>query len=306
MKETWFSIAGMSFQFISHGVAAEYLFDELPGLLTGFLITKKKAVDAVCHVHFDHEKTYRQRFDSQANIIRRQDAYSTDMVIGRMEEIFFPFPKNYSEAIGFLNGCLIFDDRINRGAIYVFSSDGANQFVGTLLKLLFVFTSMVMVNRGRIMVHGTGIKRRNRGGGYLFLGNSGAGKSTIAALSSGDAVLSDDATVIEVVGDACRIHATPFRQVDIAREPRKRLYMQQEKLDKILFLQQSSATYIQPREQRMAFTELLTKHVHSFEVMGESLKRQAFHLCHAVFAKTPAYDLFFRKDPGFWELVLTR
>jgi extradiol dioxygenase family protein len=51
MKEAWFSIAGVSFDFISHGVAAEYLFDELQGLLTGFLISKKKAADAVCLVH---------------------------------------------------------------------------------------------------------------------------------------------------------------------------------------------------------------------------------------------------------------
>ena len=51
MKESWFSIAGVSFDFISHGAAAEGLFDELPGPLPGFLISKK-AADTVCLVHF--------------------------------------------------------------------------------------------------------------------------------------------------------------------------------------------------------------------------------------------------------------
>ena len=306
MKEAWFSIAGVSFDFISHGAAAEYLFDELQGLLPGFLISKKKAADAVCLVHFDNEQTYLQRFDSEPHLIRSEDSRSNEAIFARMGKIPFSPLKNSSEAIGFLNGCLIFDDHANRGLIYIFCSDAANHFVGTLLKLLFVFTCLVMVNRGRLMVHGAGIKKRTGKGGYLFLGTSGAGKSTVAALSSGDIVLTDDATVIEVAGGACHIHATPFRQVGSERGPRKRMYLQQEKLDKLLFLHQSEATSIQPREQRNAFTELLKEHLHCFEVMGEPLKRQAFYLCRAVCEMTPAYDLFFRNDPGFWELVVAK
>ncbi|MCX5829540.1 MAG: hypothetical protein NTV58_16325 [Deltaproteobacteria bacterium] len=306
MKEAWFSIAGVNFDFISHGAAAEYLFDELPGLLSGFLISKKKTPDAVCLVHFDHELTYLQRFDSEPHLIRREDSNINEAIFARIDKITFSSLKNYSEAIGFLNGCLIFDDRTNRGLIYIFCSDEANHFVGTLLKLLFVFTCLVMVNRGRLMVHGAGIKKRKGRGGYLFLGTSGTGKSTVAALSSGDIVLSDDATVIEDAGDACHIHATPFRQVGGDQPSPKRLYLQQEKLDKLLFLHQSAMTSIQSREQRNAFTELLKEHLHCFEVMGEPLKRQAFYLCRDVCEMTAAYDLFFRKDPGFWELVVAK
>ena len=306
MKEAWFSIAGVNFDFISHGAAAEYLFDELQGLLPGFLISKKKAADAVCLVHFDHELTYLQRFDSEPHLIRSEDSRSNEAIFARMGKIPFSPLKNSSEAIGFLNGCLIFDDLANRGLIYIFCSDAANHFVGTLLKLLFVFTCLVMVNRGRLMVHGAGIKKRKERGGYLFLGKSGAGKSAVAALSSGDNVLSDDATVIEVSGGACHIHATPFRQVENVQPSPKRMYLEQEKLDKVLFLHQSAATSIQPREQRNAFTELLTRHLHCFEVMGEPLKRQAFYLCRAVCEMTPAYDLFFHKDPRFWELVVAK
>ena len=306
MKEAWFSIAGVSFDFISHGVAAEYLFDKLQGLLPGFLISKKKAADAVCLVHFDHEQKYPLRFHSEPHLIRSEDSKSNEAIFARMEKIPFAPLENSSEAIGFLNGCLIFDGLANRGLIYIFCSEGANHFVGTLLKLLFVFACLVMVNRGRLMVHGAGVKKRKGRGGYLFLGNSGAGKSTVAALSSGDVVLSDDATVIEAAGGACHIHATPFRQVGSEMGSRKRLYLQQEKLEKVLFLHQSVVTSIQPREQRNAFTELLKEHLHCFEVMGEPLKRQAFYLCRAVCEMTPAYDLFFHKDPGFWELVAAK
>jgi len=317
MKETWFSIAGVKFYLASHGVAAEYLFDELPGLLPGFLISKKKIPDAVCLVHFDHELTYPLRFDSKPHLIRRKDSGINEAVIARMEKIppYPPLSKGSKgdfhinscfEAIGFLNGCLTFDYRTNRGLIYIFCSDEANYFVGTLLKLLFVLACLVMANMGRLMVHGAGIKKRKGRGGYLFLGTSGAGKSTVAALSFGDMILSDDATVIEAAGGAFHIHATPFRQVGSGKSSPKRLYRQQEKLNKLLFLHQSETTFVQPREQRNAFTELLTEHLHCFDVMEEPLKRKTFYLCRAVCEITPSYDLFFRKDPSIWELVVAK
>jgi len=306
MKEAWFSIARLNFDFISDGPAAEYLLDELPALLPGFMIGKKKAADAVCIVHFDHKQKYPLLFHSEPHLIGRADSSSNEAIFARMGNIPFSSLSNTSEVIGFLNGCLTFDDRSNQGLIYIFCSEGTNHFVATLLKLLFVFTSLVMVSRGRLMVHGAGIKKSRGRGGYLFLGISGTGKSTVAALSSGDMVLSDDATIIEVTEDVCYIHATPFRQVESKHSSSRRLYLEREKLDKLLFIHQSATASIQPREQRNAFTELLKEHLHCFEVMGEPLKRQAFYLCRDVCEMTPAHELFFRKDPGFWDLVAAK
>lgn len=304
MNEAWFSIAGVNFVFISHGLAAEYLFDELPGLLPGFLIGKKTDDSAVCLVHFDHEKKCPLRFHSEPHLISGADSRLNEAIFTRLRKIPFTFQKNSSEPIGFLNGCLSFDARSNRGLIYIFCADEANNFVATLLKLLFVFTSLVMVNMSRLMVHGAGIKKGKGRGGYLFLGSSGAGKSTVSALSSGDEVLSDDATVIEVGEDACHIHATPFRQVGIGRSASKELCLEKEKLDMLIFLHQSEKTDIQDRDRRSAFAEILKEHLHCFEVMGELSRLQAFHLCRTVCEMIPSYDLYFRKDPGFWEHVM--
>ena len=306
MKEAWFSIARLNFNFISDGPAAEYLLDELPALLPGFMTGKKKAADAVCIVHFDHKQKYPQLFHSEPHLVHRADSSSSEAIFARMENIPFSSLSNTSEAIGFLNGCLAFDDRSNRGLIYISCSEGTNHFVATLLKMIFVFTSLVMVNSGRLMVHGAGIKKSKGRGGYLFLGISGTGKSTVAVLSSGDTVLSDDATVIEVARGGCHIHATPFRQVESEKSSPQRLYLEKEKLDKLLFIHQSATTSIQPREQRNAFTELLKEHLHCFEVMGEPLKRKAFYLCRDVCEMTPSHDLFFPKDASFWDLVAAK
>lgn len=306
MREAALSIAGVNLDFAANGVQTEYLFDELPGLFPGFLTRKKNTPDAVCLVHFDHGKQYPLRFQSEPQLIGSEDSITSKAIFSRMGEITCTSSNNYSQAIGFLNGCLTFDDRSNRGLIYIFCTEAANHFVATLLKLIFVFTCLVMANKGRIIVHGTGIKKAQGRGGYLFLGASGAGKSTIAAMSSGDVILSDDATVIEIARGPCRIHATPFRQVGSGQPFPRTQYLQQERLDKLLFLHQSSTALVRPREELNAFAELLREHLHCFEVMGESLKRQAFYLCRSVCEATPSYDLFFCKDPVFWELVLAK
>jgi len=307
MKETAVTIAGLHLDIVSHGAAAGYLFSDLDTLLAGFIAGRSKTAEAVCLVYFDHEQTYRQRFGSEPRPIGRDDSSWAKIVADRARKIFPNQADESCAAIGFLNGCLIFDERNCRGLIYIFYSEAALHVLATLWKLLFVFACLAMVKRNRLMVHGAGIKKNRGRGGYLFLGDSGAGKSTIAALSASDVVLSDDATVIEVAGgNVCNLHATPFTQAVWEQDRRKRWYLQQDKLNMILFIHQATKDHMQRRERRVAFMELLTGHLHCFDVMGELSKRQAFDLCHCICRSVPAGDLYFRKAPGFWEIVMEK
>jgi hypothetical protein len=306
MKEVGISIAGINYKFVPLNIAAEYLFDELPGLLPGFITGNTNKNEEVCLVHFDHKQKYSLKFHSEPHLIDNYRSLSNETLFNLMRDTHFSSVNENPNLIGFLNGYLSFDESSNRGLICIFCSDGANHFVATLLKLLFVFVCLVLASKSRLMFHGAGIKKRDGGGGYLFLGKSGTGKSTVAALSSHDVVLSDDATVVQIAKDECSIHATPFRQIGIERSSSQGLFLEKEKLDKLIFLHQAEANFIKPREQQFAFMEILIKHLHCFEVMGESLKREAFHLCRAVCEMTPSFDLYFRKDPSFWELVIKK
>jgi len=300
MKEISLAIAGVGLRVVAHGPAAPHLFPELAPLLKGFLVRKHASPDAVCLVHFDHERIYRHRFDTEPRLLLPERSPLAALVGARVEDIFPGDRHHPAVMIGFLNGVLIFEETTRRGTIYIFYAEPDSHFPATLWKLLFVFACLVMVHRDRIIVHGAGIKKE--GGGYLFLGRSGAGKSTVASLSAPGVILSDDATAVAVAGDGNSIHATPFTQLGTKRGRRPR-YREEERLAGLFFLHQSAVTAIAPREERLAFVELLQAHLHGFAVMGEATKRKAFDLCRRVCATTPAYDLFFRKDPGFWELA---
>src|SRR5712692_2638871 len=63
-----------------------------------------------------------------------------------------------------------------------------------LENFLRVMTASFIVTRGGFLLHGSGVVRKGRA--YIFFGPSGAGKTTITALSPADTILSDDLTLV--------------------------------------------------------------------------------------------------------------
>lgn len=70
--------------------------------------------------------------------------------------------------------------------------------------------SSLMARRGELMVHACGVVDRGRG--YVFLGRSGAGKSTTALLwhKAGATVLSDDRVILRRQDGRWHIHGAPW------------------------------------------------------------------------------------------------
>jgi len=81
-------------------------------------------------------------------------------------------------------------------------------FYGPTMELLMVH--YLAAGRG-IIVHGCGIKHNGRG--LLFVGESGAGKTTMARIwsrESGVEILSDDRTIVRKQGDHFVMYGTPW------------------------------------------------------------------------------------------------
>ena len=68
--------------------------------------------------------------------------------------------------------------------------------------------SLLAFQAGGIMLHAAGIARD--GIGYVFIGHSGTGKTTISRLSRNCTVLNDDLIIILPCGDDWRMFGTPF------------------------------------------------------------------------------------------------
>ena len=68
----------------------------------------------------------------------------------------------------------------------------------------------LLPNYGSVLLHACGIEWKGRG--YLFVGSSGAGKSTTARLwkAAGATILNDDRTILEASPNGIRLHPTPW------------------------------------------------------------------------------------------------
>ena len=241
---------------------------------------------------YDHEKTY-------SGLKRRPVAIDEDAypeLISRIREVY-PLSGDFL-AVGFQNGCL-FLNRLSCKGHLLFLRTGRSYFiVGTLYKLLFLFVAAVMAENKKFIMHGAGIGGNE--GGYLFLGESGAGKTTVAGFADKREILSDDAPIVGYETDRFYMHPSPFGQISLFTMKDSAHHEKRVELNKLFFLKQNEVQSIVLRERRYAFAEILKKHVHGIEFMGKDSRLTAFNFFHDMCECIPMYDLNFQKNNEFW------
>jgi hypothetical protein len=203
--------------------------------------------------------------------------------------------------IGFLNGVLAYDVHSQQGHIGLFRSPGKNYILGSLHKLLFLFMAMALAGQNKFMIHGAGLNILSEGN--LFLGHSGAGKSTVAGYAGVETILSDDAPVITRDGRSFTIHASPFSQADLFESKAADHHRRKAPLERLIFLRQANSTELRGRDERSALAELIRDHLHGFDIMNRNLKVAAFHFCCEMCRSIPAFDLYFQKNNQFLSLL---
>jgi hypothetical protein len=117
--------------------------------------------------------------------------------------------KIYEEMPG-LERILVLPSELNSADLYFpFTTDTAvDPFSGPIMELLMI--NYLAQGRG-VILHGCGIEKD--GEGILFIGESGAGKSTMANLWNADGgieILSDDRIIVRKSGENFRMYGTPW------------------------------------------------------------------------------------------------
>ena len=101
-------------------------------------------------------------------------------------------PENeYTIASSCLDGLLLFDPDTAAGHIYLLN-EGPECF-RPLHRLLWMYLAQVLGERKACFMHSAALVKDRKG--YLFLGDSGAGKSSLTKISDGAVVLSDDSPI---------------------------------------------------------------------------------------------------------------
>jgi len=158
-----------------------------------------------------------------------------------------------------------------------------------------IFMIILLSFRKGALFHACGID--DESSGYLFLGNSGHGKSTIARIwfENKATVLNDDRIIAREKDGGIWMYGTPwhgsFGELSLKGMP----------ISKIFFLRKGERNSAVRKEDNEAVSMLLTRGFFPFwdkEGMGNNVS-----LCHALVSKIPCYELTFVPDRDIIEFV---
>jgi hypothetical protein len=185
------------------------------------------------------------------------------------------------------------------GALWT-HEDGGERFPGVFENFLRVLVAYRLLELGGAVLHSAGVVRD--GAAFLFLGRSGAGKTTAARLSlaRGAEVLSDDLNALMIGGaGGCVVLKLPFTG-DLGE---RRALRPPLPLGGLLRLAQDSADALAPlsRAETLACLLACAPFVNVDPHRRERLEQVLLALAAA--AAPRAYTLRFSLSGGFWSII---
>jgi len=171
----------------------------------------------------------------------------------------------------------------------------------TILIRSLVLAMRWHITHGGLCLHSAAVARESDG--FLFLGQSEAGKTTVAQFSaaSGYVALGDDLNfVIPDSEDGYLLAAAPSARLFPAgyamrRPPLRGIFTLAQDVDDYL-------APLSPVETSQALFESFLQIPKAYQLPAE-MTRQAFQIISAIARTVPGYELHFRKSPDFWQVI---
>jgi hypothetical protein len=163
--------------------------------------------------------------------------------------------------------------------------------IDSFVRILY---SLALLDVQGLVLHASSLVKNGRA--YLFCGPSGSGKTTITRLSPDATLLSDELSVARVAERKARCYGTPFWG-ELARAGED----QSAPLVGIYFLHHGSGHAVAAVRPRQALERLLPNVL--FFAREPALTARVLSIAADLVETVPCFDLTFRLDPGFWEVV---
>jgi hypothetical protein len=196
-----------------------------------------------------------------------------------------------------LDGLLLFSPDTAAGRMYLLKQ-GPGCFQ-PLYRLLWMYFAQVLGEKRGCFVHAAALVKDEAG--YLFLGDSGAGKSTFVKLCPEYRVLSDDGPIITNRDGECQVYPSPYHQMDFERGLEDEVLQMSARIRGLYFLIKDARPFLERVSKKEAFSMILKRHIHFFPYLSAQAKSALFDLFFKVCYELPTYYFRFSMKPGCLE-----
>lgn len=160
--------------------------------------------------------------------------------------------------------------------------------------LMNVYSSYIVYHNWGLLLHSSCVLDNKNA--HIFTGHSGAGKSTVAKLSSPRMLLSDEASIVKITNEGIKVFNSPFRsELEASGKERPAC------LASIQLLHQATNNSREVMTKSDAYLELVNKIFYWSHSKQETM--QVLNLLKVLVEQVPVYELHFQKNNAFWELI---
>lgn len=160
--------------------------------------------------------------------------------------------------------------------------------------LMNLYSSFIVHHNWGLLIHSSCAIEEGRA--HIFMGHSGAGKSTAAKLSYPRKLLSDEAAILKITEESVTVFNSPFRS-----ELQSTDHQESYPLASIQLLVQSLSNKRLKLKKSEALLQITDK-VFFWSYKAEE-PAKIFRLLKLVVNEVPVYELHFQKNNTFWELI---
>jgi hypothetical protein len=160
--------------------------------------------------------------------------------------------------------------------------------------LMNLYSSFIVYHNWGLLIHSSCVMESGKA--HVFAGQSGAGKSTAAKLSYPRDLLSDEATILKITSGGITVFNSPFRS-----ELESTNFVASSPLASIQLIIQSLQNNRSLLKKSDALIALMDKVFYWHHNSDET--RRIIRLLKLLVDQVPVYNLHFKKNNTFWELI---
>lgn len=141
--------------------------------------------------------------------------------------------------LGHQGGVLLYDPCRGPGRMKILIGGPRGDMITSIYGLTQAFLAVCLARSGSAFVHSAGLEREGRA--YLFIGPSGAGKTTLSENWPWGGILSDDAPILQANQQGFRVWGSPYTQTLAGAWSRERRARTSARLGGLFFLNKQLA-----------------------------------------------------------------